>query len=295
MHASFVCVRACVCVNGLVHGTDTYEERGRQAVCERVIQARVESACVKGAQRARPHNTAAMNESAGHIPMQQPQGSGGDVCHPSAATTTCAGANEPCFEDRRCGACATDPHSCLGCGAGGHELCRFCGFDQYKVVECPVSPSTVDDGGGSGGSGLTKKNDGDGVSAGTIFAIVVPLVFVIVLIVAGWRVRMNKKHATPRAGAAPRDAPPVIQGVAIQPAIHGVAVQPAIQGIAVTQPVAQLLAPLIPEPRIPEPGTRSPARTPPSACGWSLDERESVSLQPNEARTSRLAVQAVRL
>jgi len=58
------------------------------------------------------------------------------------AAAVCAGPNEPCFLDERCSSAATDPFGGLGCGAGGWERCRFCGFAQYDGIECPL-PCTV--------------------------------------------------------------------------------------------------------------------------------------------------------
>ena len=51
----------------------------------------------------------------------------------------CAGPSEPCYLDQRCkpGAAHLDPYGGLGCAAGGHELCRFCGFGPYDGIECP--------------------------------------------------------------------------------------------------------------------------------------------------------------
>lgn len=50
----------------------------------------------------------------------------------------CAGPDEPCYRDERCSPTYTDdPFGGLGCGAGGHGLCRFCGFGLYLEVQCP--------------------------------------------------------------------------------------------------------------------------------------------------------------
>ena len=55
----------------------------------------------------------------------------------AAAAATCAGPSEPCFLDESC------LSGGLGCNAGGYELCRFCGFGQYSVVDCPVPCTAV--------------------------------------------------------------------------------------------------------------------------------------------------------
>ena len=37
-----------------------------------------------------------------------------------------------------------DPHDGLGCNAGGHPLCRFCGFGAYASIECPETRVEVE-------------------------------------------------------------------------------------------------------------------------------------------------------
>ena len=37
-----------------------------------------------------------------------------------------------------------DPHDGLGCNAGGHQLCRFCGFGAYASIECPETRVEVE-------------------------------------------------------------------------------------------------------------------------------------------------------
>jgi hypothetical protein len=37
-----------------------------------------------------------------------------------------------------------DPHGGLGCNAGGHQLCRFCGFGAYASIECPETRVEVE-------------------------------------------------------------------------------------------------------------------------------------------------------
>ena len=63
-------------------------------------------------------------------PVSPPPSSPG--CSAMAAPT-CAGATELCFHDPTCASTVGG----IGCGAGGHNGCRFCGFGPY--VACPVS------------------------------------------------------------------------------------------------------------------------------------------------------------
>ena len=62
------------------------------------------------------------------------------VCLALTATTTCASEVEPCYFDARC-ALGNDPYGRLGCHAGGHTNCRFCGFGNYLEVPCPTGES----------------------------------------------------------------------------------------------------------------------------------------------------------
>ena len=62
------------------------------------------------------------------------------------ALASCAGPEEPCFFDARCLGETEDPYGGLGCNAGGHSGCRFCGFGDYVEVECPAPPG-VEEGG----------------------------------------------------------------------------------------------------------------------------------------------------
>ena len=62
------------------------------------------------------------------------------------ALASCAGPEEPCFFDARCLGETEDPYGGLGCNAGGHFGCRFCGFGDYVEVECPAPPG-VEQGG----------------------------------------------------------------------------------------------------------------------------------------------------
>ena len=63
------------------------------------------------------------------------------MCLAMSAAGTCAAASEPCYFDVRCKAGANDPHGGLGCNAGGHAACRFCGFGVYKAIPCPAGDS----------------------------------------------------------------------------------------------------------------------------------------------------------
>ena len=67
---------------------------------------------------------------------------------------------EPCYFDGRC-TMGGDPFGGLGCNAGGHASCRFCGFGNYLQIPCPtggtgakqvtvVLSGTMDDVGGYG-------------------------------------------------------------------------------------------------------------------------------------------------
>ena len=70
----------------------------------------------------------------------------------------CASPDQACYLDERCqcaylnGGCAylddgafeMDPHDGLGCNAGGHRRCRFCGFGAYASVECPETRVQVE-------------------------------------------------------------------------------------------------------------------------------------------------------
>ena len=67
----------------------------------------------------------------------------GVPCSPRVAAATCAGPTEPCFLDKRCADPATDLDGDLGCGAGGHALCRFCEFGAYSSIGCPVPCTEV--------------------------------------------------------------------------------------------------------------------------------------------------------
>lgn len=55
----------------------------------------------------------------------------------TTATGTCAAPSELCFFDARCAAGENDPYGGLGCSAGGHVGCRFCGFGNYLDIPCP--------------------------------------------------------------------------------------------------------------------------------------------------------------
>ena len=57
----------------------------------------------------------------------------GEVCSTTPAAV-CAGSTEPCFYDPTCPG--------VGCNAGGHTLCRFCGFNNF--VACPAPPPAAD-------------------------------------------------------------------------------------------------------------------------------------------------------
>ena len=56
------------------------------------------------------------------------------------ALASCAGPTKLCFFDARCLGGIGDPYGGLGCNAGGHSGCRFCGFGDYVEVECPAHP-----------------------------------------------------------------------------------------------------------------------------------------------------------
>jgi Cys-rich repeat protein len=58
-----------------------------------------------------------------------------------AANTTCkdAGGNT-FFSDPRCADAGSDPFGGLGCGVGGTQTCRFCGFSPYQNITCPAGP-----------------------------------------------------------------------------------------------------------------------------------------------------------
>ena len=71
---------------------------------------------------------------------------------------------EPCYFDARCNK-GGDPYGGLGCNAGGHATCRFCGFGNYLQIPCPTGDSgakqitvvlagTMDE---VGGHGSTKR------------------------------------------------------------------------------------------------------------------------------------------
>lgn len=83
-----------------------------------------------------------------NLPPSPPTPPPQPACQASVALGSCAGPSEPCFYDPRCLATSTevDPYGGLGCEAGGHEGCRFCGFGLYGDVACPVDPA-VEDGG----------------------------------------------------------------------------------------------------------------------------------------------------
>ena len=57
------------------------------------------------------------------------------------AAPSCAGQSETCYFDPECGNPATDPFGGLGCYAGGHATCRFCGFGSYP--DCPTSSAAT--------------------------------------------------------------------------------------------------------------------------------------------------------
>ena len=57
-------------------------------------------------------------------------------CTPTPSAM-CAGPSEQCYLDERCLNVATDPLGGVGCGAGGHQLCRFCGFGPFDSCERP--------------------------------------------------------------------------------------------------------------------------------------------------------------
>ena len=64
------------------------------------------------------------------------------VCRPDNALPVCAGPHERCFYDARCLEPWEDAHGGLGCNAGGKgKACRFCGFGEFALVECPSSKS----------------------------------------------------------------------------------------------------------------------------------------------------------
>jgi len=66
----------------------------------------------------------------------------------ASAEATCGGATELCFLDARCAGevDSSSGGSRLGCDAGGHAGCRFCGFGLYADIPCPcvIDPSSAD-------------------------------------------------------------------------------------------------------------------------------------------------------
>lgn len=80
------------------------------------------------------------------------------MCLATSAAGTCAATSEPCYFDARCKPGASDPYGGLGCNAGGHTVCRFCGFGAYKGVPCPA--------GDSGAKQSTVMLSGDIISIG---------------------------------------------------------------------------------------------------------------------------------
>ena len=60
------------------------------------------------------------------------------MCLATSALGTCASKSEPCYFDARCARPWIDPYGGLGCHAGGHIGCRFCGFGGFKGIPCPT-------------------------------------------------------------------------------------------------------------------------------------------------------------
>jgi len=80
-------------------------------------------------------------------------------CHDDAQAT-CAGPSEPCYWEPLCETPWYDPHSGLGCNAGGVAWnCRFCGFGPFP--DCPEEASAaVAAGAGAGTDGVCEVFEG---------------------------------------------------------------------------------------------------------------------------------------
>jgi serine/threonine protein kinase len=119
-------------------------------------------------------------------------------CVADSASANCAGPDEPCYLDMRCGT-ADDPHGGLGCNAGGWEWCRFCGFGQFESIACPGEAL------GSGQTSALTQNISTGGMV-TVVAVVATLIICCCLVACLVVRRRRRREAQQKEQAKADDA-----------------------------------------------------------------------------------------
>jgi hypothetical protein len=127
-------------------------------------------------------------------------GDGGEgsnsACGATEEGSSCAGPTEFCFYDADCLDVVNDPRGGLGCNAGGHAECRFCGFGSFRGIPCPGgSGDGLSEGELAGNAaGLTGAGSGAGAGAGLM------AVGVVALAAAAFIVIRQKRRAAAAGG-----------------------------------------------------------------------------------------------